>query len=314
MKNKAESNLVNICLFVVLCLIGGTTYAFQKLGVENGLPFWSAGLRFLIAGTIMLIYALITRKFKVDAHTITTAILYGCLYFCLPFGAIYWVGQYLPSGMLSVLSASVTIFSIGFNYLFKAEKITVYQIIGILISMIGIGLIFLQSIVFTTNKLTIFCLIISLFAYLSAAFSTVFLKVKVFKIYTLSFNAMSLLIGGVILNFVSLLIENGDRWYSDYSLFSLIYLALMGSMCATAIMTHLLKNWNVAKVTAYRFIVPVISLVVGFVFFSEKLAMNELCGAFLIIIGMVFINIIKTKNSNIKDKSLIQVFEEFDQK
>lgn len=123
---------------------------------------------------------------------------------------------------------------------------------------------------------------------------------------------MSLLIGGVILNFVSLLIENGDRWYSDYSLFSLIYLALMGSMCATAIMTHLLKNWNVAKVTAYRFIVPVISLVVGFVFFSEKLAMNELCGAFLIIVGMVFINVIKTKNSNIKDKSLIPV--EFDQK
>jgi ABC-type spermidine/putrescine transport system permease subunit I len=32
--------------FIILCSIGGTTWALQKLGLNNSLPLWSAGMRF----------------------------------------------------------------------------------------------------------------------------------------------------------------------------------------------------------------------------------------------------------------------------
>lgn len=74
------------------------------------------------------------------------------------------------------------------------------------------------------------------------------------------------------------------------SLISVLYLAVFGSMMTTRITTYLMGKWNIAKVTTYRFISPVISLVVGFLFFSEKMSFNELVGATLIIIGAYFIN------------------------
>lgn len=51
-----------------------------------------------------------------------------------------------------------------------------------------------------------------------------------------------------------------------------------------------MTEWNVAKVTTYRFISPVISLVVGMVFWNELLRLNEILGALLIIFGVVVIN------------------------
>ncbi len=64
MNDKGYKNHVfNIFLFVILCTIGGTTYAFQKAGLEEGLPFWTAGIRFLIAGCCMMFYVYATKKF-----------------------------------------------------------------------------------------------------------------------------------------------------------------------------------------------------------------------------------------------------------
>jgi hypothetical protein len=57
--NIKLSETRNIILFIILCIIGETTYAFQKIGLKNALPFWVAGIRFSIAGIVMLIYIII---------------------------------------------------------------------------------------------------------------------------------------------------------------------------------------------------------------------------------------------------------------
>ncbi len=200
------------------------------------------------------------------------------------------MGQYLPSGLLSVLSASVTVFAIGFNYILKGEKTSGRQIWGIIFSMIGVIAIFTQSVIVDVDYLVIVCLIIALLAYLGAAFSTAFLKSKVKTIDQSTFIAVSLCVGGIILSTISVIFERGSRGFSGMSLISVLYLAVFGSMMTTRITTYLMGKWNIAKVTAYRFISPVISLVVGFLFFSEKMSFNELVGATLIIIGAYFIN------------------------
>lgn len=207
MNDKGYKNHVfNIFLFVILCTIGGTTYAFQKAGLEEGLPFWTAGIRFLIAGCCMMFYVYATKKIHMDKETLYTAILYGMFYFALPFGAVYWVGQYLPSGLLSVLSASVTVFAIGFNYILKGEKTSGRQIWGIIFSMIGVIAIFTQSVIVDVDYLVIVCLIIALLAYLGAAFSTAFLKSKVKTIDQSTFIAVSLCVGGIILSTISVIL------------------------------------------------------------------------------------------------------------
>lgn len=85
-------------------------------------------------------------------------------------------------------------------------------------------------------------------------------------------------------------VEKGLRIFWGYSLCALLYLSLMGSVLSTKITTFLMGQWNVAKVTAYRFISPVISIGVGFLLWREKLSCNEMIGCVFIIVGVFVIN------------------------
>ena len=166
----------NTLLFVSL---GGTTYAVQKLGLAEGLPLWSAGMRFLLAGSIMAGYSFYKKTWKPDSATISAGAQYGILYFAMPFGIIYWVGQYLPSGLLSVQSASVSIF---FNYTFFKVKTTKTQMYGIFLSLGGIIIIFLQSILLSYESNMMLYLLACTVAYIGAAYATASLKHKVIVI------------------------------------------------------------------------------------------------------------------------------------
>lgn len=291
-------NTRNNLLFICLCVIGGTTYAFQKLGLTEGLPLWSAGMRILLAGIIMLIYSFYKGNYIYSKENLITGIKYGFFYFAFPFGIIYWVGQFLPSGLLSVLSASVSVFAVILNLFFHNEKTYKFQIYGILLSVLGIAIIFFHSIFLSYETNMTFCLIICIIAYMGAAYATAYLKSKIHTVDQISFNIIALLTGGGSLCIVSLLVEQGKRSFSGSSLISLVYLALAGSMFSTRITTFLISQWNVAKVTTYRYISPVISLLVGFIFWGEVLSYNEIIGGILIVLGTIVINRPNPVNSN----------------
>lgn len=286
---KSHINLYHYVLFFLLCGIGGTTYAFQKLGLTAGLPLWSAGMRFLIAGILLLSGGCLRKRITFHRQTVMTAIQYGLLYFAAPFGIVYWVGQYLPSGLLSVLSSSVAIFSILFHFLLHGQRTGKRQLWGMALSACGILCIFFNSLFSGYEGTMIGYLIAAIAAYAGAAYATANLKFKVNAIDQYSFNTIALLIGGISLCAASLLLERGIRVFSGIPLVSLLYLALVGSLLATSITTYLMSQWDVAQVTSYRFISPVVSLLVGFVFLSERLTLQELLGAILIMIGTVII-------------------------
>ena len=285
-----KNQLRNCVLFLLLCGIGGTTYAFQKLGLTTGLPLWSAGMRFSIAAMILIGWGIYRKKISYDRQSVITGIQYGVLYFTIPFGIIYWVGQYLPSGLLSVLSSSVAIFSILFHYFLYGQKTSKRQIKGIVLSAAGIVCIFSDSLFSEYRGQMLGYLVISMIAYGGAAYATAMLKSNVSVIVPYTFNTVALLVGGICLCTVSLLLEHGTRVFHGAALFSLLYLAFAGSLLATRITTYLMSQWDVAQVTAYRFISPVVALIIGFIFWGETLSMNEMAGVILIILGIAVIN------------------------
>lgn len=216
--------------------------------------------------------------------------MYGILYYAIPFGALYWVGQYLPSGLLSVLSASVPIFVLIFNALLQGNKTTKFQVGGVIISMLGILVIFSHALFFSINVNTILYMGIAIVAYIGAAFATAMLKQRIAVVDHISFMSISLIIGGVILALSSFIFETGVRAFSGISLKSLLYLAIFGSVVAVYINTYLTAKWHIAKVSASRFVSPTISLYIGFVFLGEKLSINDYVGTGFIFVGLLLIN------------------------
>lgn len=234
-------------LFCLLAVIGGTTWAFQKTGLKDSLPLWSAGMRFLIASLIIALYLLLTKKMAISKEVVIISALNGILYFALPFGSVYWASVYLPSGLVSVLAASISVFALLFNRLFKGTPATKGQKIGVVMCLIGMSVVFGNQLFIQGNVIQIVAMIVILMAMLGSAFITVQVQSRIKSLPIMTFNSFSMLSGGACLLIVSLFVENGNRTFSGISLISLLYLAIIGSVLGFSINIYLLKKMAYIK-------------------------------------------------------------------
>ena len=133
--------------YIFLCFIWGTTWMAIKIGLKDLTPFFSLGLRYLIAGIFMLVYILtIHRKITVEKKQWKLIFLITLFNFIIPYGLVYWGEQFIFSDLTAVIFAmlpiNVVILSLIF---FKEEKINLINIVGILIGFSGIITIFYEK-------------------------------------------------------------------------------------------------------------------------------------------------------------------------
>ena len=285
--SKEQTNYI---LYFSICIIGGTTWAAQKIGLVDSLPIWSACWRFLIAGAILFLILAIRKKIKIDIPTVKMAGIYGVFYFAIPFGVVYNVSWYLPSGLISIFGALVPLFALLFNYILKGAPAKGIQKLGICVAIIGVVVIFSNELSVSVNGQVVFYSIALLLAFGITAFTMVVLKRNINKIDRMSFNMLSLLIGGIALLGWSLVFEDGPRVFSGSNLLALLYLAVLGSSIAICINTHLMHQWHVTKMSSSLYLSPLIALYVGYAFLGEKLALVSYLGSALVLVGVYLIN------------------------
>src|SRR5688500_7267154 len=100
-------------VWLLLCLIWGSTWAFIKLGLEDLPPFTFAGIRFVIASIIL--YAIISaRKIRLPRtrKDWTLLAVTGVLSFTLNYGLVFWGEQHVSSGLAALLQATIPVFGL----------------------------------------------------------------------------------------------------------------------------------------------------------------------------------------------------------
>ena len=91
-------------LVALLCLLWGSTWVVISEGLKDLPPFTSAGVRFAIAGMLMIVVAMtMGRREGGRAPAPTLWITLGILNFAVSYGIVYWATTLLPSGLVAVL-------------------------------------------------------------------------------------------------------------------------------------------------------------------------------------------------------------------
>ncbi|QIE98407.1 EamA family transporter [Pantoea stewartii] len=281
---------IPVLAFVALCLIGGTTWALQKTGLNNSLPLWSAGMRFLIAGTIIFLFQFLRRQFQLNKNLIKLALANGLFYFAVPFGTVYWASSHVPSGLVAVLASSISVYALLLNHFLRGKPASFRQILGVACAVIGIIIVFSNRLHIENNSIGILAMVSILFAMGSSAAITLKVQRHISELPFLNFVSLSMLCGGVLLLSASLILESGVRTFSSTSLYALLYLALIGSVLGFSLNILLLKHWHISKATSHLFISPVIALYIGYVFMDEIITTNVGIGTSIVILGVMLIN------------------------
>jgi drug/metabolite transporter (DMT)-like permease len=278
-------------LYVLLCLIWGSTWMVIKVGYGGLGPFNVAGLRFLVAGAVMAAVARATRARWPRGRTEWTAVaVVGLLMFAGDYGLIYWAEQYIESGLTAVLFATLPLMTLFIaRALLPGERITPGKLASSVLALVGTVALFADRLQLDAAATRPMAAVLG--AALCAAIASVVSKRDAHDIPSASLNATSMIIGAAILLLAGVAHGEGVRVPADAGTWAAVaYLSLVGSVLAFLIYFELLKTWSVMSLSFISVFTPVIALLLGFAFLGEPLTAGKVGGAALILIAVVLAN------------------------
>lgn len=287
-----SGNTKIVSIYILLCLIWGTTWLGIKASLESLTPFMSAGSRFILASFVILSVMKINRiKLQTDKASIRLYFLMGFFSFIIPFGLVYWAQQFVPSGLSAVLFAVYPFFVAIFSYLrIPEEKIGIIKITGIIIGFTGILVIFSDSFGQNISDYILGMIAIVLSGTMQANIA-VTLKKSGGHLHSLSMNLIPMILAGFFMSLISLTIEDFTLNTFDLNaVLSVSYLAILGSVVTFTSFYWLLKRVNVIILSLIAFITPIVALFAGWLFYNEQLTTRHFLGSGLVLIGLLWAN------------------------
>ena len=280
---------------LALYIVWGSTYLAIRFAVESIPPFFHAGLRFLIAGLILLAWRkaagdpLPTRKQWGSLFVVGTLLLLGGN------GLVSWAEQTIPSGIAALIVGAVPMFLVIAEAIRPGGvKPTPRVIIGLLIGFFGIYLLVGPSEFSGGMHLNPLGVIALLAAASLWATGSIYSKHADLPKSALMMTGGEMLMGSISLFLVSLLTGELKGFnfaqVTTNSWLGLAYLITVGSMIGFVSYAWLLQNAPISLVATYAYINPLVAVFLGFLFASEDLSLRILAASIIIIGSVVFIN------------------------
>jgi drug/metabolite transporter (DMT)-like permease len=276
-----------IAAFFALYVIWGSTYLVIRIGVAYWPPLLLAGIRFVIAGTLM--YAFLRWR-GAPAPTWAqwkAAGIIGILLLACGNGGVS-VAEHMgvASGVAALAVATVPLFTLLCGYFWGARN-TRLEWAGIVLGLIGIAMLNLGSNL-QSSPLGAALLI---FAAASWAFGSVWSKHLPLPQGAMA-SAVEMLVGGVALLIGSALSgEHLEAMPPIEGWAALAYLTFFGSIIAFNAYMYLLKNVRPAAATSYAYVNPAVAVLLGIVFVGETIGIEEALAMLVIISAVVLIGL-----------------------
>ncbi|MFJ9992926.1 drug/metabolite exporter YedA [Pseudomonas putida] len=268
--------------FIALYLVWGSTYLAIRIGVESWPPLLMAGVRFVIAGS--LLYGFLRWR-GVPAPTWAQWRAAGAIGFlllsCGNGGVTLAEHAGVASGVAALAVATVPLFTLLFGLLF-GHRNSRLEWAGIFLGLAGIGLLNLGS----NLQASPMGAALILFAAAAWAFGSVWSKNLPLPQGAMA-SAAEMLVGGAALLIGSAL--SGERLTQMPTAAgwgALAYLIFFGSIVAFSSYMYLLKHVRPAAATSYAYVNPVVAVLLGIAFAGEQIGAEE-CLAMGVIVGAV---------------------------
>lgn len=282
-----------ILAYIAICTIWGSTWLVIKVGLETMTPLLSAGLRFAVAG-VVLFGIIRVRNIGIPWNKKTAAFFFtvSLTSFSIPFALVYWGEQHVSSGLTSILFAVFPFCVAIMSFLMLPnEKLTLAKIAGIILGFTGVVVIFSNDVRFGTGTEQVLGMAAIVLSALIQAFSAVLIKKHAHDLspFVVSFIPMSF--AGIFLTLGGLLFENlSVVQFTSTAIFSILFLAVFGSVTTFVSYFWLLKRVEVVLLSLTSFITPIIAVFLGVIILDESVSSHLLLGSSLVLSGILAAN------------------------
>jgi drug/metabolite transporter (DMT)-like permease len=289
---QAPGWLVWVALWTVY-IVWGSTYLAIRITLETLPPLLTAGLRFTIAGPIVLLVLRLKKgrgSTRITGPQLRSCAVIGVALLLGGNGLVTLAERTVPSALTALIIASVPLWVVLLRFISK-ERVATGTLIGVAIGFVGVSVLVMPG-----NRpagATISGMLLIVLAAASWAIgSFISPKLTLPKDPFVS-TGYQMIAGGAALALTAAM--RGEFSGIDVSSFSaasvwaFVYLIVAGSLLAFTAYVWLLQNAPISKVATYAYVNPVIAIFLGWLILDEAITSYILIGAAVIVASVAVI-------------------------
>tara|TARA_B110000091_G_C13821142_1_gene480942 strand:+ start:7875 stop:8768 length:894 start_codon:yes stop_codon:yes gene_type:complete len=287
-----KNRLLILFAFFAIYVIWGSTYLLNKIAVTEIPAFSLAAMRFLIAGTLILIIAKCLKKsLHISKKQFLNATIAGFLFLVYGNGVFVWALNYIDSSFAALLASTQPLFVLILMRMIDGKRMQVKSIIGVVLGMTGMYLLVSQKGI-SAKEGSLLAILITFTCVLSWSYGSIFVsKANLPKNFFVS-TGYQMISAGVLLLMISFGLQ--ETWvspsvWSFNAQLSVIGLILFGGIVAFTSFNFLLKNVSPEKVATSAYVNPVVAMLLGWYVLDEHLSSQSIIASVVLLTGVCFI-------------------------
>ena len=272
-----------LAAFLVFVVFAGANAIGVRIVLQEMGPFWSATIRFAIAGLLLAGYAIATRRDVPRGDRRIGTVLFGVFGFGLAYTFLYQALKDAPAGTTMLMLAIVPLLTVLLAVAQGTERLRLLGLAGAGLAAIGILLV-------SADQLSLNVPLASL-ALLVAAAACQAESGVVAKRFPpgdpIVANAVGMLLGAGILAAVA--IVTGEAFVipaAPGTWAAMAYLIGPGSIGVFVLVLYVLARWT-ASATSYAFLLfPLVAIALGALLLHEPVQASFLAGGAIVLAGV----------------------------
>jgi drug/metabolite transporter (DMT)-like permease len=293
--------------FAVIYVVWGSTYLAIRVVVETIPPFFSAAVRFLVAGVLLMGFLALRKTPLPNAAQWRHSLVSGLLLSLGGNGLVVWAEQSISSGLAALLVALAPVWFALLEWLRPGGKAPQLRtVIGIVIGFAGVILLVSGRSASDSHNGSLWAALAVVVAGVLWAGGSLYSKYSPNHGSPWMNAAAQMVCGGAGLLVVALIL--GEPFRADWSAVStrstiaLLYLIVFGSWIGFTAYVWLLGVSTASRVSTYAYVNPVIAVFLGWLVLGERVSGRMFWGALVVLVGVITITLPKGTFAAFRDR------------
>jgi drug/metabolite transporter (DMT)-like permease len=275
--------------FAAIYLRWGATFLAIRIAVVEIPPFFTAGVRFLTAGALLYAFMRLRGQPAPGGAEWRGIAITALFLFVATYGALFWAEQYVPSGLTSVIEASLPLITIALEvFVFRQQPFRWRMLASVALGFGAIAWLLLRR---DAQSFALLPCLVILAGGVAWSLGAVLTR-SMPKPASLPLTAgAQMMLGGVVL--LALSLGTGELHSTPHvSLragLALLYLIVGGSWLGFTAYVWLLTRMPVTRVASHAYVNPLVAVALGCLVAGEELTVRMLLASSLVVASVFLI-------------------------
>lgn len=294
------SRIAVIVAYFLIYVVWGSTYYFIGVCLRDFPPFVLGTLRFVVAGTILLVACKVRGELLFRRGLILKAAVCGIILLFVDQGVIMFAQRYVSSSLVAIMASSTAVWIMLLDVpQWRRNFRSVSTVSGIVLGFIGVAMLYLEQLNMQRpgGSHYEYGVLLLIGGCISWACGTLYSKYNIRDNGDeggLASSAWQMLGAGIVFALCAGLSGDFSRLQlsvvSSVSWLSLSYLIVFGSMMAYTAYIWLLRVRPATEVATHAYVNPVVAIVIGAGLGHENVTLIQLSGLAVILISVMMVN------------------------